>query len=171
MLYNSSNLRMHGCIAPNTGKSIRPTLPRANWRSGSGCRRSWGSCFLNRGISDFENAQAFLRPSLLALADPNLLPGLSDAAQRIAGAIRDREKIVIYGDYDVDGITATSILWHAITLLGGVVETYIPHRIDEGYGLNSEALGQIIDAGAKLIVTVDCGITAIEPARIARSAG
>jgi single-stranded-DNA-specific exonuclease len=126
---------------------------------------------LNRGVSDFENAQAFLRPSLLALADPNLLPGLTDAAQRIAGAIRDREKIVIYGDYDVDGITATSILWHAITLLGGVVETYIPHRIDEGYGLNSEALGQIIDGGAKLIVTVDCGITAIEPAKIARERG
>ena len=130
-----------------------------------------GQLLLNRGISDFENAQAFLRPSLLALADPNLLPGLTDAAQRIAGAIRDREKIVIYGDYDVDGITATSILWHAITLLGGVVETYIPHRIDEGYGLNAEALGQIVDAGAKLIVTVDCGITAIEPARIARERG
>jgi single-stranded-DNA-specific exonuclease len=123
---------------------------------------------LNRGISDFDNAQAFLRPSLLALADPNLLPGLPAAAQRIAQAIRDREKIVIYGDYDVDGITATSILWHAITLLGGEVSAYIPHRIDEGYGLNSDALVQIIDGGAKLIVTVDCGITAVEPARIAR---
>ena len=126
---------------------------------------------LNRGISDFDDAQAFLRPSLLALADPNLLPGLTGAAQRIAKAIRDREKIVIYGDYDVDGITATSILWHAITLLGGEVATYIPHRIDEGYGLNCEALGQIIDDGAKLIVTVDCGITAIEPAKIAQQRG
>jgi single-stranded-DNA-specific exonuclease len=130
-----------------------------------------GQLLLNRGISDFENAEAFLRPNLRALADPNLLPGLPGAAQRIAKAIRDREKIVVYGDYDVDGITATSILWHAITLLGGVVETYIPHRIDEGYGLNSEALGQIIDGGAKLIVTVDCGITAIEPAKIARDRG
>ena len=123
---------------------------------------------LNRGISDFDSAQAFLRPSLLALADPDLLPGLIPAAQRIARAIADKEKIVVYGDYDVDGITATSILWHAITLLGGNVSTYIPHRIDEGYGVNAEALGQIIDSGAKLIVTVDCGITAIEPARIAR---
>lgn len=123
---------------------------------------------LNRGISDFDNAQAFLRPSLLALADPSIIPGLTAAAGRIAKAIRDREKIVIYGDYDVDGITATSILWHGITLLGGEVSTYIPHRIEEGYGLNSEALLQIIDAGAKLIVTVDCGITAIEPAQLAR---
>ncbi|HEX4054244.1 MAG TPA: single-stranded-DNA-specific exonuclease RecJ [Tepidisphaeraceae bacterium] len=123
---------------------------------------------LNRGICTFDDAQAFLQPSLLALADPALLPGLPAAAARIAKAIRDREKIVVYGDYDVDGITATSILWHAITLLGGQIDTYIPHRIDEGYGLNSEALTQIIDNGAQLIVTVDCGITALEPAAIAR---
>jgi single-stranded-DNA-specific exonuclease len=126
---------------------------------------------LNRGISSYDDAQAFLRPSLLALADPSLLPGLPAAAARIARAVRDREKIVIYGDYDVDGITATSILWHAITLLGGVVATYIPHRIDEGYGLNAEAIGQIIGEGARVIVTVDCGITAIEPAKIARERG
>ncbi|MGA2441619.1 MAG: single-stranded-DNA-specific exonuclease RecJ [Tepidisphaeraceae bacterium] len=130
-----------------------------------------GQMLLNRGISGLEQAQAFLRPSLKTLAEPELLPGLTAAAQRLARAIRDGEKIVIYGDYDVDGITATSILWHAITLLGGKVESYIPHRIDEGYGLNSEALGQIIDNGAKLIVTVDCGITALEPAGVARQRG
>jgi len=107
----------------------------------------------------------------MGLAEPALLPGLNAAAGRIAKAIRDHEKIVIYGDYDVDGITATSILWHAITLLGGEIGTYIPHRIDEGYGLNSEAIVQIINDGAKLIVTVDCGITALEPAKIARERG
>src|ERR1700680_1608991 len=95
---------------------------------------------LNRGISQPEAAQEFLSPSLKLLADPQLLPGLPAASQRIAKAIRDREKIVIYGDYDVDGITATAILWHAMTLLGGVVDTYIPHRIDEGYGLGADAL-------------------------------
>ena len=126
---------------------------------------------LNRGISNYDDAQAFLKPSLLMLADPSLIPGLSAAAARVAKAIRDREKIVIYGDYDVDGITATSILWHAITLLGGSVATYIPHRIDEGYGLNPEAIGQIIDEGARLIVTVDCGITAMEPVKVARERG
>ncbi|MGD0138775.1 MAG: single-stranded-DNA-specific exonuclease RecJ [Tepidisphaeraceae bacterium] len=130
-----------------------------------------GQMLLNRGISGLDQAQAFLHPSLKTLAEPELLPGLTAAAQRIARAIRDGEKIVIYGDYDVDGITATSILWHAITLLGGKVDAYIPHRIDEGYGLNSEALGQIIDNGAKLIVTVDCGITALEPAGVARQRG
>jgi single-stranded-DNA-specific exonuclease len=126
---------------------------------------------LNRGVSQIEDAQAFLQPTLKSLPDPALIPGLPAAAQRIARAIRDREKIVIYGDYDVDGITASAILWHAITILGGSVDTYIPHRIDEGYGLNAEALAKIIDDGAKLIVTVDCGITAVEPARIAAVRG
>jgi single-stranded-DNA-specific exonuclease len=123
---------------------------------------------INRGIESLDDAQAFLRPSLRELAEPSLLPGLPPAAERIARAIRDGQSIVIYGDYDVDGITATAILWHAITLLGGKVQTYIPHRIDEGYGLNCEALTQIIDGEAQLIVTVDCGITALEPAAIAR---
>src|SRR5206468_321094 len=75
------------------------------------------------------------------------------------------------GDYDVDGITAVAILWHAIKLLGGNVDYYIPHRIDEGYGLNADAVTQICADGAKLIVTVDCGITAVQPAKIARDAG
>jgi single-stranded-DNA-specific exonuclease len=126
---------------------------------------------LSRGICRAEDARAFLRPSLLALADPALLPGLSRAAQRIAQAIRDQQKIVIYGDYDVDGITATAILWHAITLLGAAPQVYIPHRIDEGYGVNADALNQLIDGGAQLIITVDCGITAVEPAAIARDRG
>jgi len=130
-----------------------------------------GQMLLNRGMSSSEDAQAFLQPTLKALVDPALLPGATTAAARIAQAIRDHQKIVIYGDYDVDGITATAILWHAIILLGGQVRTYIPHRIDEGYGLNAEALRQIIDEGAQLIITVDCGITAIEQVKIARERG
>ncbi len=126
---------------------------------------------LNRGLSTPEQCQTFLRPSLKDLHDPSLIANIKPAAERIAKAIRDKEKIVIYGDYDVDGITATSILWHAIRLLGGVVDFYIPHRIDEGYGLNGEAVASICGEGAKLIVTVDCGVTAIEPAKIARERG
>lgn len=126
---------------------------------------------LNRGMSEPEECLAFMRPSLKALHEPAGIPGLPAASERIARAIRDKQKIVIYGDYDVDGITATAILWHAIRILGGVVEYYIPHRIDEGYGLNAEAVGSIIDGGAQLIVSVDCGITAVEPARLARERG
>jgi single-stranded-DNA-specific exonuclease len=99
------------------------------------------------------------------------MPNLPKAAERIARAIREKESIVVYGDYDVDGITATAILWHAIKILGGEVDYYIPHRIDEGYGLNTAAVNEIIDRGAKLIVTVDCGVTAVEQARVACERG
>jgi len=126
---------------------------------------------LNRGIGQAEDCFAFLRPSLKCLHDPALMPNLPKAAARVARAIREREKIVIYGDYDVDGITATAILWHAIKILGGEVDFYIPHRIDEGYGLNTAAINEIIDAGARVIITVDCGVTAVEQARIAKERG
>src|SRR5277367_882917 len=81
---------------------------------------------LNRNLSETAECLAFMRPSLSSLHDPGLLPGLTAAAGRLARAIRDRQRIVIYGDYDVDGITATAILWHAIRLLGGDVGYYIP---------------------------------------------
>src|SRR3954454_9253781 len=126
---------------------------------------------LNRGMSEADECHEFLRPSPKGLADPALIPNLKYAAERIARAIRDKEKVVVYGDYDVDGITATSILWHAIRTLGGEVDYYIPHRIEEGYGLNPEAIAQICDRGAKLIISVDCGITAIGPANFARDRG
>lgn len=126
---------------------------------------------LNRGLSDPAAATDFLRPSLKHLASPDLLPGLAAASERIARAVRDRQKIVVYGDYDVDGITATAILWHALRVLGGDVHYYIPHRIDEGYGLNAEALSQICDEGAQLIISVDCGITAIEQTKVVASRG
>lgn len=126
---------------------------------------------LNRGVADPEECYRFLQPNLKSLHDPGLMQGMAAGAGRIARAIRDHEPIVVYGDYDVDGITGTAILWHAIRLLGGEVTCYTPHRLDEGYGLNSEAIGQICAGGAKVIVTVDCGITAVEPARVAKAAG
>jgi len=126
---------------------------------------------LNRGLSEPDACRSFLQPSLKHLHDPALIPNLTRASERIARAISDHEKIVIYGDYDVDGITATSILWHALTTLGADVHTYIPHRIDEGYGLNGEAIEELANGGAKLIVTVDCGVTALKPADVARTRG
>src|SRR5688572_15975123 len=126
---------------------------------------------VNRGVTDAQACLDFLRPSLKCLHDPAGIPGLTRAAERIAKAIRDGERIVIYGDYDVDGITATAILWHAVRTLGGKADYYIPHRIDEGYGLNAEAIAQLCNDGAQLILTVDCGVTAVEPARVARDRG
>lgn len=125
----------------------------------------------SRGFTEGDACRAFLSPSLKHLHDPACIGGLTRAAERIGRAIAAKERIVVYGDYDVDGITGTSILWHAITRLGGSVTYYIPHRIDEGYGLNAEAVTELCDGGAQLIVTVDCGITAIEPAKVARARG
>ena len=135
-----------------------------------------GQLLLNRGfgVGDLEAARAFIRPELKALIEPSLLPGCTKGAERIARALRDGERIVIYGDYDVDGITATAILWHALVVLGGdpgKIITYIPHRVDEGYGLNSEALLKLADEGSNVIVSVDCGITAIDEAIFAQEAG
>lgn len=115
-----------------------------------------------RGLGDLAQRTAFLNPDLKALHSPSLLPGVDRAADRLCRAIRDGESIIIYGDYDVDGITASAILFHAIRTLrpDARVATYVPHRIDEGYGLNAQALIGLAEKGAKVIVTVDCGITA-----------
>ncbi len=129
-----------------------------------------------RGLGEAASGKSFLHPKLTDLHDPALMPGLAAAAVRIDRAVRDGQPIVIYGDYDVDGVAASAILWHILTLAGAKVSTYIPHRIDEGYGLNTEALLQLArersnGARGPLIVSVDCGITAIEPARAAAEAG
>lgn len=126
-----------------------------------------------RGLDDPAAATAFLDPRLTHLHDPSLIPDLDKAAERIHRAVCDGEPVVIYGDYDVDGITASAILYHTLKAIrpDAPVRTYVPHRIDEGYGLNNEALKTLAGEGAKVIVSVDCGITAVEPARIAREIG
>lgn len=126
---------------------------------------------LNRGVETAADVGPFLQPQFKALFPPEALPGAEEAGQRLAAAARDGRKIVIYGDYDVDGITATTILWHALKLAGADVSFYIPSRLDEGYGLSIEAVEKLAAAGAKVLVTVDCGITAMEEARRAREIG
>jgi single-stranded-DNA-specific exonuclease len=137
---------------------------------------------LLRGVTDTDQAQAFLDPKLNHLHDPSLVPGMTQAAQRLAQAVADSQPIVIYGDYDVDGVTASSILWHMLRSAGAKVYSYVPHRVDEGYGLNSEAIDRIArgqlddmitagDTTPPLIISVDCGITATEPALVAKHLG
>lgn len=132
-----------------------------------------GRLLVRRGISDVDQARRLLEPRLTHLHDPSLLPGNHSAAEHIDQAVRSGQPIVIYGDYDVDGITASSILWHVLRLAGAQVRTYTPHRIDDGYGLNSQAIAELCHDAVKppLIVTVDCGITALEPAREAQQLG
>jgi single-stranded-DNA-specific exonuclease len=126
---------------------------------------------INRGIADAQAAIHFLRPKLTELIDPAQMPGIGPAVQRLKQAITDKEKITIYGDYDVDGITGVAILWQVLRLLGADVDYYVPHRIDEGYGLNAEAIGTLAKSGSKLLVTVDCGITAFSSAELAGQLG
>ena len=122
---------------------------------------------INRGITDTQAGSVFLRPKLTELISPEQMPGAETAAGRIKQAIKTGEKITVYGDYDVDGIAGVSILRQALTLLGGNVDYYIPHRIDEGYGLNDEAIRSLAESGSKLLITVDCGINALGAARLA----
>ncbi len=128
---------------------------------------------LNRGISDAASARAFLDVRRDGLHDPALLPGAAEAADRIVRAVREGRKVAIYGDYDVDGVCGTSLLWACLRLAGAKnVEYYIPHRIDEGYGVNPDALRKLAtERGASLIVTVDCGVSAVNEARLARELG
>ncbi len=123
-----------------------------------------------RGVVD---SRAFLEPSLLDLHEPGLMPGIERACERLLAAARSGEPIVIYGDYDVDGITATAILHRMLRALepGARVLAYVPHRVEEGYGLSSAALVELADRGARVVVSVDCGITAVEPALAAKEAG
>jgi single-stranded-DNA-specific exonuclease len=122
-----------------------------------------------RQFEDPIAAERFLTPKLTYLHEPSLIPDLDKAARRIIEAIDRCEPIAIYGDYDVDGVTASAILFHTLHHLAGLrhkeldVRMYVPHRIDEGYGLNAKALRELAHAGAKVIISVDCGITAVEP--------
>jgi single-stranded-DNA-specific exonuclease len=130
-----------------------------------------GQVLRNRGIADADAARAFLDPKLTDLHDPALLPGAETAARRLVQAVRDGERIVLYGDYDVDGMTGVAVLFACLRMLGAEPDWYVPHRLDEGYGVNAEAVRKLAADGAELLVTVDCGISAVEPLREARSAG
>jgi single-stranded-DNA-specific exonuclease len=126
---------------------------------------------LNRGLDDVAQARRFLEPSLTGLHAPDLLPGVNEAVERIAAAIRAGRRICVYGDYDVDGVTGSAILLTGLKLMGATVDTYVPHRLEEGYGLNSDALRQIAETGASLVVTVDCGIASLHEAEEAKRLG
>ena len=126
---------------------------------------------LGRGIDDPQYVQHFLDARLSGLRDPDQLPGLANAADQIHAAIQTGDRITIYGDYDADGMTSTAILLRTLRMLNAQVDFYIPHRIDEGYGVNSDALQKIAERGTKLIVTVDCGITSVTEAQVARELG
>jgi single-stranded-DNA-specific exonuclease len=125
----------------------------------------------NRGLDSPQAVAAFLDPKLTDLHPPELMAGMEAASARIIAALRAGQRICLYGDYDVDGMTGLAILYRCLSLRGGQVEYYVPHRIDEGYGLNLKAVEKIAAGGAKLLVTVDCGVTAVEAVARANQLG
>jgi len=124
----------------------------------------------NRGVSDPEEADAFLH-GVGRFSDPFRMLGVRRAVDRIRDALRGGERIVVYGDFDADGVTATALLVQALTALGGEAVPYIPHRVDEGYGLNCDALDKVAAAGARVVITVDCGIRSPEEVAYGKDLG
>lgn len=126
---------------------------------------------LARGVYEPEAAKTFLDAKLTGLRDPDELPGAAAAADRIHAAIQARRKIVVYGDYDADGMTGTAILISCLKLLGADATYYVPNRLEEGYGLSSGALKGLKEREASLVISVDCGIASIDEAELAREIG
>ena len=126
---------------------------------------------VNRDIVDDKDVELFLNPTRNDFHDPYLMPDMRQAVDRIVKAIENKEKTMIYGDYDVDGITSITVLSRFFKERGLEVGAYIPNRLDEGYGLNKEAIKQIADQGYKLIITVDCGISGTEEVAYAYELG
>ncbi len=126
---------------------------------------------MNKGITEEKEIEIFINPKRNNFYDPFLMPDMEKAINRIINAIQNKEKILIYGDYDVDGITSTTVLKKFLEERGANPEYHIPNRLKEGYGLNKQAIGEIAKRGTQLMITVDCGISAIEETEFAKSLG
>ena len=133
---------------------------------------------INRGIADIESARTFIQSDLSLLSDPMLLPDIEKSSKRIIDALSKGEKVTVYGDYDVDGISATALMVQCLETLSGlywnqesIIDYYIPDRLEEGYGLSTGAIETISKTGTKVIITVDCGVNAFEEAEFAREKG
>lgn len=126
----------------------------------------------NRGLTDPGEVEEFLHPpDVSGYPDPLLLTGMREAVDRICTALHTKEKVVVYGDFDADGVTSTALLTTALRHLGANVEPYVPNRVREGYGLNTTALQELAGKGASLLITVDCGISGRSEIEDARKAG
>ncbi|AJH13483.1 single-stranded-DNA-specific exonuclease RecJ [Myroides profundi] len=130
-----------------------------------------GRLLAQRGIDTFEAAKKFFRPSLEDLHDPFLMADMTEAVHRILTAIKNRESILVFGDYDVDGTTSVALMYSYLKSLGAQVGTYIPDRYNEGYGISYQGIDYAIQQGVHLIIALDCGIKSIEHIQYASSKG
>ena len=151
---------------------VRPAVPQEIARPlmDSGLTPILSQLLYNRGLHSPDQALAFLSTDEVS-HDAALLPGLQQAVERLRRAVRDQERVAVFGDFDVDGITGTAIMARALTSLGIEVIPYIPHRVDEGHGLNTDAVSYLAAQGATLMVTVDTGVTAFAEVAAAQDMG
>ena len=117
---------------------------------------------IQRRVTNFFEAKAYFRPTLETLYDPFLMNGMHEATQRVIHALTSNEKICVYGDYDVDGTCSAALMYLFLKELGANVQTYIPNRLTEGYGMSIQSVDYLKEQGTNLIITVDCGITAVD---------
>jgi len=153
-------------LLPSPDPAIVATLAAA-----LGVTESVAKVLVQRGLADPHAARRFLRPVFEDLHDPLAMRDMAPAVERIARAIRDSERILIYGDYDVDGTTSVVLLTKAIELAGGTAVYHVPHRLKDGYGMRSEVVEAASEQGVKVIVSVDTGIRAAEVVRRANQLG
>ncbi len=151
-------------------KTVDPLLQRILSRE-LNISSTLASLLLNRGVNTVEDARDFLEGSLERLHNPFLMKDMEPAVNRILRAVRNGEKILVYGDYDADGITGTALLTKALRELGAEAGYYIPERLSEGYGLNGQFVGWARDEGVSLVVTVDCGISGADVVAMANELG
>jgi len=154
--------------------SFRPHDPNAIDRLSKQLKLSplVAQVLLARGLNTEAASRSFLSSQLSQLFEPAELPGVNEAADRIVQAIEVKRQITIYGDYDVDGVTATSVLWHCFSLAGASVDYYIPSRVTEGYGLNTDAIRTLHEENPdRLLISVDCGIASVAEAEVASQLG
>ena len=126
---------------------------------------------VQRGIYTYEDAREFFRPDLSRLHDPYLMKDMDRAVDRIEKALHDAEKILVYGDYDVDGTTAVALVYTFLKQFSDRVDYYIPDRYSEGYGVSIQGIDYAAENGFKLVIALDCGIKAIEKIKYARERG
>ncbi|MBE7556606.1 MAG: single-stranded-DNA-specific exonuclease RecJ [Anaerolineales bacterium] len=149
---------------------VSPRAPEAHFAQFADLPRLIVQILYNRGFTQPQEVHEFLAHSW-SNDDPLALKGMAEAVARLSQAIANQETIAVYGDYDVDGVTATTVMVQALTALGAQVRAYIPNRFDEGYGLNNEALAELAGQGVKVVLTVDCGIRSVKEVAYGNSLG
>jgi single-stranded-DNA-specific exonuclease len=152
---------------------LREGDPKTEERLASSCGipSALARVLVTRGIRDEWSVRAFLSPELSDMHDPFAMPDMDRSAARLLSAVEDGERIRVYGDYDVDGITSVSLMVSVLRALGADVDYHIPNRLVEGYGLSTEAIEKAAEDGVSLLITVDCGVSAIEEIGLASDLG